>query len=222
MISLDWKNYTNNSLIRNWTPVNMIPSGKHLAEENCALGNTFYLFAKNEADARTIYQIGNNLATSQSWSQYSTLWLCDEIKHSEAFYRMGSYLNPKIKGDWHECFKPRDREFYKQIFQSELHLWAALAIDEWNTHNEYLRLATKVETFGLKKLVLAIAADEIRHYIYAVYALKASPINEVKLVLERMADTALQSYPDQQFLFDHDQPNYKKAIESVMHLLQRI
>lgn len=220
MIALDWKSYTNNNLFRAWTPSSMIPD-QEITDHNCALGNTFYLFATNEADARTIYQVGSNFATSDSWNHYSTLWLCDEIKHSEAFYRMGSYLNPNFEGNWCECFKSRDREFYRQIFQSELDIWAALALDEWNTHHEYLRLATQVP-FGLKKLVLAIAADEARHYAYAVYALKTNPINKVESVLRQMADVAVQSYPDKQFLFDHDQPDYTKAIESVIQLLQKI
>ncbi|MHC5897589.1 hypothetical protein [Nostoc sp.] len=221
MIALDWKNYINNSLKNNWIPASMIPDGKN-ADYNCALSDTFYLFAANEADARTIYQVGSNFATSDSWNHYSTLWLCDEIKHSEAFYRMGFYLNPKETSSWHECFKPRDREFYKQIFQSELHIWAALAIDEWNTHREYLQLATQVKPFGLKKLVLNVAADEARHYVYAVYALKASPRELVESVLRQIAQAALQSYPDKQFLFDHDQPNYETAIKSVMQLLQKV
>ncbi|MHC5828089.1 MAG: hypothetical protein ACYT04_72410, partial [Nostoc sp.] len=138
---------------------------------------------------------------------------------------MGAYLNPNIVGSWHECFKPGNHDnhdFYKQIFQSELHIWAALALDEWNTLHEYLRLAKKVKPFGLRELILAIAADEARHYVYAVYVLKSCPINEVELVLYQMADMALQSCPDKQFLFDHDQPDYQKAIGSVMHLLQKI
>ncbi|MEH2067877.1 MAG: hypothetical protein V7K47_06875 [Nostoc sp.] len=220
MKQFNWSNYAANSLSGDWSPAKLIPNPEEVTHYDSLLAEAFYRAAANEADACTIYQVASDFATSDAWSYYSALWLRDEIRHSEAFYRMGCYLQPKPENTWHECFKYRDRQLYMQIFHSELHVWAALALDEWNTHQEYLQLAKQVEPLGLKDLVLAIAADEARHYSYAVYALKAVDYQQASAVLSEMAAIAQLGYPDEQFLFDHDRPNHQKALEITKRYLQ--
>ncbi|MEC4891379.1 MAG: ferritin-like domain-containing protein [Oscillatoria sp. PMC 1051.18] len=227
-----WHDYVSSALRTSWQPAAFIPKKppRLAPDENiidwCRVGQ------QNEADSINLFQAASCVATSEGWQIFAPLWLQDEMRHSEAFHRMGAYLG--LPDRWVDSFIPSvevvqmREKFYRCLFKSELHVWAALAIDEWNTRREYLEDGVAdFEAYGLSKMMRLLSRDETRHHVFALKALQTHPDRQAaKAAVEDVVAIATTTDSFQQFLFDQwDLNNAKRtpgnALDVIMQTLEK-
>lgn len=229
-ISRKWQAYVQSALQTSWQPAALIPAtpNTEAIDDNiiewCVIGQ------QNEADSINLFQAAAQVATSEAWLVFAPLWLQDELRHSEMFHRLGAYLG--LPDRWIDSLLPSEavrqdrQDFYAKLFRSELHVWAALALDEWNTQREYLEDGVKdFERFGLSQIFQLLGRDESRHHAFALFALKELGDRQTAIqALEEVVEIAAEMDSFSHFLFDQwEVDNVKRgtdqAFNAVVHAL---
>jgi len=213
---IDWSEYVQSALRTSWQPSAYIPKDPSPLPPDQNIIDWCRIGQRNEADSLNLFRFASRVVINSDWNIFAPIWLQDEMRHSEAFHRMGAYLG--LPDQWEDSFVVTKEitqlreDFYTRLFISELHIWASLAIDEWNTRREYLEDGVAdLAPYGLSPMMRLLARDESRHHIFALKVLEKHPNRQAAIeAIHDVVNIASKTETFQQFLFDQWEPDNAK------------
>lgn len=208
----------------------------------CRLG------AANEGDSYNIAahaQRCPDIASDPLWGLFAPFWVRDEAQHAEAYFRILLAFGEVKKDSFPAMLLASDQEnaehrmaYYGSCpaFRNRIAFWSAIAVDEWNTAQEYAAAAkTTFRVGGMTpaQMQARLSADEVQHHEYAVGALITIGMDAPWLrpeIMETCAEVAEWAVGNgqpagntEQFMFDQEPvpgspfvPDFHRAAEETL------